>query len=56
MGIHVAWAGTYCKHDADWFREHVSGLCDEVYSLCNIIAVLYYSIVYVIHYITLQYN
>jgi len=30
MGIHVAWAGTYCKHDADWFREHVSGLCDEV--------------------------
>jgi len=30
MGIHVAWAGTFCKHDADWFREHVSGLCDEV--------------------------
>eukprot|EP00933_Yihiella_yeosuensis_P026948 TRINITY_DN2090_c1_g1_i5.p1 TRINITY_DN2090_c1_g1~~TRINITY_DN2090_c1_g1_i5.p1 ORF type:complete len:649 (+),score=163.59 TRINITY_DN2090_c1_g1_i5:72-2018(+) len=30
MGIKVAWAGTFCKHDADWFREHVSGLCDEV--------------------------
>jgi light-independent protochlorophyllide reductase subunit B len=30
MGIHVAFAGTFCKHDADWFREHVSGLCDEV--------------------------
>jgi len=30
MGIHVVWAGTFCKHDADWFREHVSGLCDEV--------------------------
>lgn len=30
MGIRVVWAGTYCKHDADWFREHVSGLCDEV--------------------------
>lgn len=30
MGIHVAWAGTYCKHDADWFREQVSEYCDEV--------------------------
>ncbi len=30
MGIKVAWAGTFCKHEADWFREHVSGLCDEV--------------------------
>jgi light-independent protochlorophyllide reductase subunit B len=30
MGIHVACAGTYCKHDADWFREQVEGYCDEV--------------------------
>lgn len=30
MGIHVVCAGTYCKHDADWFREQVSGFCDEI--------------------------
>lgn len=30
MGIRVACAGTYCKHDADWFREQVQGFCDEV--------------------------
>jgi light-independent protochlorophyllide reductase subunit B len=30
MGIHVLCAGTYCKHDADWFREQVSGYCDQV--------------------------
>ena len=30
MGIHVICAGTYCKHDADWFREQVSGYCDQV--------------------------
>eukprot|EP00913_Durusdinium_trenchii_P012802 g12020.t1 len=30
MGIHVAWAGTFCQHDGDWFREEVQGLCDEV--------------------------
>jgi light-independent protochlorophyllide reductase subunit B len=30
MGIHVVWAGTYCKHDADWFRQEVSEYCDEV--------------------------
>ncbi len=30
MGIHVLLAGTYCKHDADWFREQVSEYCDEV--------------------------
>lgn len=30
MGIHVVWAGTYCKHDADWFREQVKDYCDEV--------------------------
>ena len=30
MGIHVVLAGTYCKYDADWFREQVSVYCDEV--------------------------
>ena len=30
MGIRVACAGTYCKHDADWFREQVAGYCDSV--------------------------
>jgi light-independent protochlorophyllide reductase subunit B len=30
MGINVVCAGTYCKHDADWFREQVSGYCDQV--------------------------
>jgi len=30
MGIRVACAGTFCKHDADWFREQVQGFCDEV--------------------------
>jgi light-independent protochlorophyllide reductase subunit B len=30
MGIRVACAGTYCKHDSDWFREQVLGFCDQV--------------------------
>ena len=30
MGIRVSCTGTYCKHDADWFREQVDGFCDEV--------------------------
>jgi len=30
MGIRVSCAGTYCKHDADWFREEVFGFCDQV--------------------------
>jgi light-independent protochlorophyllide reductase subunit B len=30
MGIRVTCAGTYCKHDSDWFREQVQGFCDEV--------------------------
>lgn len=30
MGIHVLCSGTYCKHDADWFREEVTGFCDEI--------------------------
>lgn len=30
MGIHVVLAGTYCRYDANWFREQVSEYCDEV--------------------------
>nr|WKT06155.1 ChlB subunit of protochlorophyllide reductase [Interfilum sp. SAG 36.88] len=30
MGIQVACAGTYCKHDAGWFREQVASFCDQV--------------------------
>jgi light-independent protochlorophyllide reductase subunit B len=30
MGIHVVWAGTYCKYDAEWFKEQVSEYCKEV--------------------------
>ena len=30
MGIHVVWAGTFCKYDEECFREQVSGYCDEV--------------------------
>ena len=30
MGIHVSWAGTYCKYDSDWFKKEVDGLCDNV--------------------------
>ncbi|KAF8054461.1 chlB (chloroplast) [Scenedesmus sp. PABB004] len=30
MGIRIVCAGTYCKHDADWFREQVTGFCDEI--------------------------
>ena len=30
MGIHVVLAGTYCKYDADWFREQVSEYCDDI--------------------------
>ncbi|WP_036479841.1 ferredoxin:protochlorophyllide reductase (ATP-dependent) subunit B [Myxosarcina sp. GI1] len=30
MGIKVVLAGTYCKYDADWFREQVSEYCDEI--------------------------
>jgi light-independent protochlorophyllide reductase subunit B len=32
MGIHVVLAGTYCKYDADWFREQVGEYCDEILS------------------------
>ncbi len=30
MGIRVICAGTYCIHDADWFREQVEGFCDQI--------------------------
>jgi light-independent protochlorophyllide reductase subunit B len=30
MGIKVVLAGTFCKHDADWFRQEVAGYCDDV--------------------------
>ena len=30
IGLRVSCAGTYCQHDADWFREQVQGFCDEV--------------------------
>ncbi|MEO0405784.1 MAG: ferredoxin:protochlorophyllide reductase (ATP-dependent) subunit B [Cyanobacteria bacterium P01_A01_bin.135] len=30
MGIHVVLAGTYCKYDADWFREQVAEYCDDI--------------------------
>ena len=30
MGINVCCAGTYCKNDANWFREQVQGFCDQV--------------------------
>jgi light-independent protochlorophyllide reductase subunit B len=30
MGIRVVLAGTYCKYDAEWFREQVCGYCDEI--------------------------
>jgi light-independent protochlorophyllide reductase subunit B len=30
MGIRVVCSGTYCKHDADWFREQVIGFCDQI--------------------------
>nr|YP_009531774.1 ChlB subunit of protochlorophyllide reductase [Leiosporoceros dussii]AXZ70877.1 ChlB subunit of protochlorophyllide reductase [Leiosporoceros dussii] len=30
MGIRISCAGTYCKHDAEWFEEQVQGFCDEI--------------------------
>ena len=30
MGVCVVCAGTYCVHDADWFREQVHGCCEQV--------------------------
>jgi light-independent protochlorophyllide reductase subunit B len=30
LGVHVVWAGTYCKYDKVWFTEQLEGLCDEI--------------------------
>ena len=30
MSIRVVWAGTYCINDADWFKQSVSAICDQV--------------------------
>nr|WIA67546.1 protochlorophyllide reductase ChlB subunit [Apopellia endiviifolia]WIA67634.1 protochlorophyllide reductase ChlB subunit [Apopellia endiviifolia]WIA67810.1 protochlorophyllide reductase ChlB subunit [Apopellia endiviifolia] len=30
MGIRVSCAGTYCKHDEEWFKEEVQSFCDEI--------------------------
>lgn len=30
MGIQVLCAGTYCIHDANWFREQLEGFCQEI--------------------------
>jgi light-independent protochlorophyllide reductase subunit B len=30
MGIKVAWAGTYCKHEENWFRKEIENLTDEI--------------------------
>ena len=30
MGVKVAWTGTYCKNEEEWFRQQVENLTDEV--------------------------
>ena len=30
MGIRVSCTGTYCKHDAEWFKEQIKDFCDEI--------------------------
>nr|YP_009675052.1 light-independent protochlorophyllide reductase subunit B [Rhizochromulina marina]QDH81903.1 light-independent protochlorophyllide reductase subunit B [Rhizochromulina marina] len=30
MGIHVLFAGTFCRNESDWFYEEVRDFCDEV--------------------------
>nr|YP_010336348.1 Protochlorophyllide reductase ChlB subunit [Goniotrichopsis reniformis]UNJ14754.1 Protochlorophyllide reductase ChlB subunit [Goniotrichopsis reniformis] len=30
MGIEVAWAGTYCSHDAEWFKKEISHFCKDI--------------------------
>ena len=30
MGVRVVCAGTYCKHESNWFREQVVNYCDEI--------------------------
>ncbi|MGA7953593.1 MAG: ferredoxin:protochlorophyllide reductase (ATP-dependent) subunit B [Gloeobacterales cyanobacterium] len=30
MNVEVAWAGTFCKHDAEWFRQEVAAYTKEI--------------------------
>lgn len=30
MGIEVVWAGTYCIHDAEWFKQELANFCKEI--------------------------
>jgi light-independent protochlorophyllide reductase subunit B len=30
MGINVVLAGTYCKYDADWFKQEVNEYCEQI--------------------------
>nr|BDA98587.1 light-independent protochlorophyllide [Proteomonas sp. NEIS-1375] len=30
MGIHVEWAGTYCKSEEKWFRSEIGDLCKKI--------------------------
>jgi light-independent protochlorophyllide reductase subunit B len=30
MNVEVAWAGTFCKHDGDWFRQEVAEYTKEI--------------------------
>lgn len=30
MGINVICAGTYCKHDTEWFQQEISHFCKEI--------------------------
>lgn len=30
MGVKVVWAGTYCKHEENWFRKEIESLTDEI--------------------------
>jgi len=30
MGVKVVWAGTYCKHDQEWFKKEVENFCEEI--------------------------
>lgn len=29
MGVHLAWVGTYCKYDTEWFKKEVSDISDK---------------------------
>eukprot|EP00172_Hildenbrandia_rubra_P003567 Plantae.Rhodophyta-Hildenbrandia_rubra.ctg5894.p1 GENE.Plantae.Rhodophyta-Hildenbrandia_rubra.ctg5894~~Plantae.Rhodophyta-Hildenbrandia_rubra.ctg5894.p1 ORF type:complete len:448 (-),score=22.85 Plantae.Rhodophyta-Hildenbrandia_rubra.ctg5894:2-1345(-) len=30
MGIRVAWVGTYCKYDVEWFKRQVSDISEQI--------------------------